>query len=107
MSRSGVECQYSRLHDEPVLPCSEQGQEFRDTTDSYNRQDYRDLTDSVREQGMHTPLHVGEGEHGPAVWDGHHRYITARRAGLTHLPVAYGPAAIDNAVAAYHENRGS
>ena len=56
---------------------------------------------------MHTPLHVGEGEHGPAVWDGHHRYITARRAGLTHLPVAYGPAAIDNAVAAYHENRGS
>ena len=77
-----------------------------DVVASYNRQDYRELTESIRERGVHDPLHIGAGENGPAVWDGHHRYLSARRAGLTHLPVVHDNGSLEAAVAGYHANRG-
>lgn len=56
----------------------------------YDHKDLRDLTQSVREHGVHTPLKAMMNDKGkPEIIDGTHRYLAARRAGASHVPVEF------------------
>jgi hypothetical protein len=66
-------------------------------SDRHEPEDLDDLVEDVRQHGVKRPLHLwrnAEGE--PSVWDGHHRYWAATRAGLTHVPVRWSKSAIDD-----------